>query len=244
MQAADIGVVIVAGGQGLRLGRDVPKQFLQVGGKELFRYSLDHFLQAQKNLPDFAGAKIVLVLPADMILVFHQLYPMYSQPVSEKKLSLTAGGATRAESVRNGMLQLTAPTFVLVHDAARPFFSTEKIQAFMTRLVQLSRENLLLSGRWARDTILTSDIQKQRLMEVVDRERVFQAETPQGFYLQDYENALARIQRPSLDFTDESSLFLESGMGITPFALDSWNPKITFAEDLDLMKAYLRYSHE
>lgn len=109
-----ISVILVGAGSGRRLGSDLPKAFLEIGGKELFCYSLETFHPIADEL--------VLVLPAEYV---------DSRIVSVSRVFpgtiVTPGGKERQQSVYNGLSRLKARTgIVLVHDSARPFCSDRK----------------------------------------------------------------------------------------------------------------------
>ena len=114
-------VIIVAGGKGLRMGGDIPKQFLPVGGKPILMRTIERFLQYD------ASMQVVLVLPESQQDYWRTLCDEYhfSQPYT-----LANGGETRFHSVKNG-LALVSPdaTLIGVHDGVRPFVSLDTIRA-------------------------------------------------------------------------------------------------------------------
>ncbi|MDO5762357.1 MAG: 2-C-methyl-D-erythritol 4-phosphate cytidylyltransferase, partial [Bacteroidales bacterium] len=114
-------VVIVAGGKGLRMGGDVPKQFLPVGGKPVLMRTIDRFLEYDKNM------QVVLVLPAAQQEYWCHLCEEYGfvQPHA-----IADGGETRFHSVKNGLALVNEGTALIgVHDGVRPFVSTKTIGA-------------------------------------------------------------------------------------------------------------------
>ena len=114
-------VIIVAGGRGLRMGGDVPKQFLPVGGKPILMRTIERFLQPGGQM------QVVLVLPQSQQAYWHHLCAKHDFCVP---CVVADGGATRFHSVRNG-LALVSPRAVLVgvHDGVRPFVSPGTIRA-------------------------------------------------------------------------------------------------------------------
>lgn len=114
-------VIIVAGGKGLRMGGDVPKQFLPIGGVPVLMRTIDAFRRA------FGDIGIVLVLPADALDYWQKLCEKHSFCSPSM---IATGGPTRFHSVQNGLALLPddADAVVGVHDAARPFVSTETIR--------------------------------------------------------------------------------------------------------------------
>ena len=113
-------VIIVAGGRGMRMGGEVPKQFLPIDGRPVLMRTIDAFRQA---LPD---VEVVLVLPADQHVYWHTLCEQYGfcSPTMIAK-----GGETRFHSVLNGLSMLPdeADAVVGIHDGVRPFVSVDTI---------------------------------------------------------------------------------------------------------------------
>ena len=113
--------IIVAGGKGLRMGGEVPKQFLPIGGKPVLMHTIEAFRQALDNV------QIVLVLPDEQ----HDYWQGLCEEYDFRSPELIAqGGETRFHSVRNGLALLPddAEAVVGVHDGVRPFVSAETIR--------------------------------------------------------------------------------------------------------------------
>lgn len=114
-------VIIVAGGKGLRMGGDIPKQFLPVGGKPILMRTIDRFLQYDEKM------QVVLVLPESQQDYWRTLCDEYhfSQPYT-----LANGGETRFHSVKNGLVKVAPDALLIgVHDGVRPFVSLDTIRA-------------------------------------------------------------------------------------------------------------------
>lgn len=238
--------VIVAAGSGSRFGSGSSKQFLRLNGKEVFQHSLDLFLE-QINKSPAGKCTIVLVLPQNKIQAFPRKYPKYNKFIKKVLLCLVPGGKSRAESVFNGIdhIKNYGLKYVIVHDAARPLINSEVLELFLQKLAKISKGTLLLAGHWARDTILWSTSDNQRITKILVRDRVFQAETPQGFFIDDYLDAKRKISSPQWRgaafslYTDESSMFLALKKRVNPFTLTCENSKITFPEDLEIANKLL-----
>ncbi len=114
-------VIIVAGGKGLRMGSDIPKQFLPIGGKPVLMRTLERFREYDADL------QIILVLPEAQQDYWHQLCEEYHFDV---EYTLANGGQTRFHSVQNGLAKVPddAEGVVGVHDGVRPFPSIEVIR--------------------------------------------------------------------------------------------------------------------
>ena len=114
-----IGVVVVAGGSGSRMGGNLPKQFMLLDGQPILARTINNFAEA---LP---GAEIVAVLPEQHIGFWKNLSARFD--VAEHKIA--AGGAERFHSVRNGLAALTSdPGLIAVQDGVRPLGSVAMIQ--------------------------------------------------------------------------------------------------------------------
>ncbi len=114
-------VLIVAGGKGLRMGSDIPKQFLPIGGKPVLMRTIERFREFTADL------QIILVLPKAQQEYWHQLCEEYHFDV---EYMLADGGETRFHSVQHGLAMIPddAEGVVGVHDGVRPFPSIEVIR--------------------------------------------------------------------------------------------------------------------
>ena len=113
-------VVIVAGGKGTRMGGDVPKQFLPIGGRPVLMRTLERFHEFDPEM------HLVVVLPADQQDYWRALCERYQFDLPH---ALASGGATRFDSSRHGLALIPddEAALVAVHDGARPFVSIETI---------------------------------------------------------------------------------------------------------------------
>ena len=122
-------IIIVAGGKGLRMGSDIPKQFLPVGGRPVLMRTIDRFREYSADL------QIILVLPEAQQaywrdLCRHHQYPLPSEGAGGGSYLLANGGQTRFHSVQNGLSLIPddAEGVVGVHDGVRPFVAVEVIR--------------------------------------------------------------------------------------------------------------------
>lgn len=112
-------VIIVAGGKGLRMGGELPKQFIPVEGRPVLMHTLDAFHSCDSSI------EIILVLPRDHQPYWQELCREYQFAVPHR---IADGGATRFHSVQNGLALVDAPeALVAVHDGVRPFVAHEVI---------------------------------------------------------------------------------------------------------------------
>ena len=189
----DVGVVIVAAGSGTRTGSKELKQFRWVAGKPM----LLHSLQAFQRRADVA--MVVCVLPRDSV---GDPPPWIFQSDIERLL-LSVGGRERSESVYNGLEDLPEEVrFVLVHDAARPLASDEMID----RVVAEARKGHgAIAALPVVDTLKEVD-ESGRIVRTVPRERLWRAQTPQGFPREMIEEVYARARRERVTATDDAAL--------------------------------------
>lgn len=115
----DSSVIIVAGGKGLRMGSDIPKQFLSVGGKPILMHTIEAFYRMDRTL------RIILVLPSDQQDYWKSLCQQYDFLIQH---TIVNGGDTRFMSVRNALELVPLDGIVAVHDGVRPFVAPEVIK--------------------------------------------------------------------------------------------------------------------
>lgn len=212
-------VIIVAGGKGLRMGSDIPKQFLPIGGKPVLMRTLERFREYDENL------QIILVLPEAQQDYWHQLCKEYHFGV---EYTLANGGQTRFHSVQNGLAKVPddAIGVVGVHDGVRPFPSVEVIR------------NCYETARTAKAVIpVIPVVETVRHLEgenskTVPRNDYRLVQTPQTF---DIQLLKAANRQPYNDgFTDDASVVESYGHQITLVEGNRENIKITTPYDLKI----------
>ena len=182
--------VLPAGGLGKRMGGNIPKQLMLLGGKPVYRYSLETFLEMEEI------AEVVMAVPADWKDHFEKEF-------SHPKLKIVVGGAERWQSVENGVNALTSNAeYVLVHDVARPFISKEIILDVCETLIN---KGSCLVAKPAVDTIKIA--KDGRVETTIDRNTVWMAQTPQAASIALLKKLYGRIAAEPLNFTptDEAS---------------------------------------
>lgn len=211
-----IGVVLPAGGKGLRAGASEPKQFLPLlPGRPMLAYAVEAF-SAHARV-----ASIVLVLPPDRMAEFAGLAAAFP------KLRLAEGGAERWESVRNGVLALDpALPYVLVHDVARPFVS----KAVIDRCLEaISPRACVIAAVPATDTV--KEVEGSVVRRTLDRSRLILVQTPQVFPRAVLDRAYARDWGGETP-TDEAMMAERDGCEVRWVAGSDANRKVTGAADL------------
>ena len=118
--------IILGGGKGLRMGADVPKQFLEVGGTPILMRTINRFREAFSSAEGMQQTEIILVLPKDQQEYWHELCQKHH---FTEEYKIADGGKTRFHSIKNGLALIPddAQGVVAVHDGVRPFPSVEVI---------------------------------------------------------------------------------------------------------------------
>lgn len=222
----DTGVVIVAAGAGVRAGPGEPKQFRPILGVPMLLRALRPFTSHP------AVRQVVVVLPAG--LDAHP--PDWLGKLVGERLALVAGGATRAESVRAGLSGLApGPAVVLVHDGARPFVTRETIDGVLAR----ARTGVgAVAAIQVNDTV--KDVEQERITKTVARDRLWRAQTPQGFPRAMLEGAYARLGNGDPAPTDDAELCERAGFPVEVVPDSPYNLKVTTAHDFRIAEALAR----
>ena len=208
--------LIVAGGSGQRFGAERPKQYLDLAGKPVLRRTVEAFLRH----PQVTGVRVVID-PA--------WREVYDAAVSGLGLPVpVAGGASRQDSVRNGLEALATdrvPDLVLIHDAARPLIDEATISAVI---------DALDSTPGAIAAVPVADTLKRgnsgAITGTVDRERLWRAQTPQGFRFP----AILKAHRAAvgLSLTDDAAVAERAGLAVALVPSKEDNFKVTTPDDL------------
>jgi 2-C-methyl-D-erythritol 4-phosphate cytidylyltransferase len=207
--------VIVAGGNGLRMGAFIPKQFLTLKGKPVIWYTLHTFLQSYEDL------NIILVLPEEHIERGQEIIASFNQP---QRIQLVKGGHTRYHSVQNGLQHVQPDAVVFVHDGVRSMVSVQ--------LIQRCYEQALQKGSAIPAVAATDSIRVVHgdASTVADRNHIRIIQTPQTFKAS---IILPAFEQPySEAFTDEATVVEAFGTPVYLCEGDYNNIKITRPVDL------------
>ncbi|WP_020558629.1 2-C-methyl-D-erythritol 4-phosphate cytidylyltransferase [Thiofilum flexile] len=232
MNKAKVWVVIPAAGVGKRMQVDRPKQYLELQGKTVLEHTLSCFIEHA------VIAGIVVVVSADDPY-WQQLHFSHSTT----PIFWTEGGKERADSVLNGLcyltdvLQISAESVVLVHDAARPCLSQTDLN-HLVEIAQNSPEGALL-GYSVRDTMKRAT--EQALVAYTEpRAGLWHALTPQAAPLGILKQAIEQGLATGAALTDEASALEAQGLKPRLVEGDAWNIKITRPSDLVLANLLLQ----
>ena len=217
-------VIIVAGGKGLRMGSDIPKQFLPIGGRPVLMRTLERFRAYDAEI------QIILVLPEAQQAYWRELCEQYDFKVSYQ---LANGGQTRFHSVQNGLALVPddAQGMVGVHDGVRPFPSIEVIR----NCYETAREKKAVIP-------VIPVVETVRHLEdegsvTVPRGDYRLVQTPQTF---DIQLLKAANRQPFNDgFTDDASVVESYGHPITLVEGNRENIKITTPYDLKIAEVLI-----
>ncbi|MBI4808939.1 MAG: 2-C-methyl-D-erythritol 4-phosphate cytidylyltransferase [Nitrosomonadales bacterium] len=217
--------LVPAAGFGARMGNELPKQYLDLAGRPMIWHALST-LCANSNIKTV----FVVLAPGD------EFFARYDWSHCAGKLApLYCGGATRAESVANGLLvsEMEPDDWVLVHDAARPCLSAHLLSRMISELRHDPVGGILAVP--VADTLKRADSQ-QRIAHTEPREGLWQAQTPQMFRAGLLGEALARCNT----VTDEASAVEAMGLHPRLVGSDSSNFKVTYPQDIELAELLLK----
>lgn len=214
--------IIVAGGRGMRMGHDLPKQFLPLGSKPVLMHTLERFYHFNKDI------RLILVLPADQFTYWKVLCQKHNFKLEHR---LTSGGETRFHSVQKG-LDLVDKGLVAIHDGVRPFVSFETIarcfRAAETCGVAIPVINVTESLREVEED--GSRARGRDAFRIVQTPQIFKSDIIKGAYLQAEGTA----------FTDDASVVEAAGYDITLVEGNRENIKITSPLDMVVADALLK----
>ena len=215
-------LVLVAGGSSRRFGGD--KLLADLNGAPVFVHALRRLVSA-------VTGKFVIVIPQGRLREFQEAaFPF----VRDLRLIWCEGGASRSESVRNGIAALGEVSGIAaVHDAARPLADAVLLKKLYDAAVVTGAS---LPGKAVSDTLWKGD--GEQIDTTVDRDGLFAVETPQLFNLELWRKAHELF--PGAELTDDASLLRKAGF---PVALvvnnDQPNIKLTIPADLAILRALI-----
>ncbi|EYE87584.1 2-C-methyl-D-erythritol 4-phosphate cytidylyltransferase [Fervidicella metallireducens AeB] len=224
-----ISAVIVAGGKGKRMGNDINKQYIKIGGKEILARTIETF-NAIEDIDE-----IIVVSPEEEIqYCLDNIINCYG---FKKVKKVVKGGKERQNSVYNGLKSCSDNTdIVIIHDGARPFVSKEII----LRSINEAREN----GACAvavpmKDTVKIVD-EKQFVIDTPDRSRLYAVQTPQTFKYEIIVSAHNKALNERIEATDDTKLIECIGGKVKIIEGSYLNIKITTPEDLIFAEAIIK----
>lgn len=227
--AERVGIVVVAGGSGSRMGAAMPKQFLEIVGRAVLVRTIERMREA---LPE---AEIVVVLPEAHVELWRECCKRAECRVEHR---VALGGATRFDSVASGIAALSEGCeLVAIHDGVRPLLSSEMIR----RGVECARE----SGAAVPVIAVVDSIREvdSEGSHVVDRSRLRAVQTPQVFRAELLRKAYAEVGARLKDrskATDDASVVEMAGYEVALYEGELQNLKLTTPTDLSVAEMILR----
>lgn len=223
--------LIIAGGRGVRMGQEIPKQFLSVDGKPVVVYTMEAF----QRHPDIDAIAVVCVEGWESIL------KAYARQYGITKLKhIIHGGDNGQSSIRNGLFELekhySSEDLVLVHDAVRPMVSQEIISGCIATTREHGSAIVVVP---CQEAMLCTDDQLSS-SSTYPRAQLKRTQTPQGFALGRLCEAHRRALEQGITNTVSScTMMVELGETVYFCAGSEKNLKLTTPDDLDIFKALL-----
>jgi 2-C-methyl-D-erythritol 4-phosphate cytidylyltransferase len=220
--SADVGVIIVAAGTGSRTGSTELKQFRWVAGKPMLLHSVQRCMERSDV------AVVIAVIPRSHA----GDPPPWIFQCDVDRLLVSAGGRERGDSVYAGLTDLPPEVrVVVIHDAARPFLDADTLD----RVVAVARTGSgAVAGVPLTDTLKRVD-DADRVLETIDRTRLWRAQTPQAFPRDMIERAYAEARQHGIRATDDAALCERLGMPVRMVRGSERAMKIT--EEADFARA-------
>ncbi len=215
-------LLVTAGGKGMRMQSETPKQFIVINHKPVLVHSIEAFIN---YTPDI---EIVLVLPESLIDQWKELCEKYS---FNHNHIIVPGGPSRFHSVKNGLKHIHDNCIVAVHDGVRPMVSRETIERVYSLAQRFGNAIPVIdineSVRWVDGAV--NKIQDRSKLKIVQTPQGFRADVIKAAYNQNYKEC----------FTDDASVLESRGERIFLVEGNRENIKITLPEDIRFAKAVL-----
>jgi len=209
--------LIVAGGKGVRMNSDIPKQFLLLKGTPVLMHTLEKFSHLDE---------VILVLPKYQISFWEELCTIHNFTIPH---TITEGGETRFHSVKNGLEKINENSLIAIHDGVRPLISKNLIINLISEVIEGVGIIPIIP---LKDSI--REVEGKNSTHI-DRSNLYKVQTPQCFLSDEIKEAYA--QEYSEKFTDDASVFECNNGKIRSLFGEEKNLKITTEEDLKIASA-------
>ena len=216
-------VIIVAGGSGLRMGTELPKQFLELSGKPVLMHTIQRFVDFDPK------CELILVLPIAQQESWAQLCLTHSFSLPHQ---IASGGETRFHSVLNGLKLIKGEGIVFIHDGVRPLVSQQSLGRCFETAQKFGNAIPVLP--------ITESLRKLdgNQNTSVDRSLYFSVQTPQTFHSDQILQSYLQPYEPG--FTDDATVVERAGYKIHLVEGNPENIKITTPTDLIIAEALMR----
>lgn len=218
--------ILLAAGQGKRMGANCPKQYLLLKEKPIIYYSL-------KTLEDSFIDEIILVVGRNEI---DYCKKEIIEPYKFSKVKhIVEGGEERYHSVYNGLNIVENTDYIFIHDGARPFLDNKTMEALLS---EVQKTKACIAGMPVKDTIKIVNDRKQ-VEQTLNRNKVWQVQTPQAFAYQLVKEAYDKLFEGEAEKITDDAMVVEQMTGhvVTLVEAGYHNIKITTPEDLIIGEA-------
>ena len=222
-------------GSGVRFGADIPKQYVEVKDRPVFSYILQGY-----NKLDFVDAIAVVANPDwfDLILDWKDKLK------ADKMIAPIAGGATRSESVKNGLDGISGiagdDDVVLIHDATHPYVDAEGTREVMEAVREFGGATL---GQYQFDTVYQIDEDTDLLEKVVPRKKIVSGASPEGFLYGDIHRIYTNSTEEELEsMTSAGAIAIAHDIKMKVVKTKLINLKITYPPDMDTFRQLVDYN--
>lgn len=214
-----VNAIIPAGGTSSRFGNK-NKLLEKIYDKEVIRYTIEAFEKSEVD-------EIIICANINIIEELKEIFK------NSQKVKIIEGGATRQESVFNG-LKASECDYVLIHDGARPMISTDLINS---AIEEVKTKKALTVATKTIDTI--KEVIDGKIVRTIDRAKLYNTQTPQAFEYNLIKDAHMKLY--GKNFTDDAGMLEELGQTVYILNGSYKNIKITTQNDIDIAKIYLSY---
>lgn len=217
--------VIVAGGAGLRMGSEIPKQFIEIAGMPILMHTLKQFFVFDPNI------LIILALPENQVAFWKNLCTQYEFQIPHK---IAKGGTSRFLSVKNGLMAISGHEgIVAIHDGVRPLVPVEVIK---NSFENATKRGSAVAAVKLKDSIRFKE-KEGSLTKALNRNLFFLVQTPQTFQVNLIKKAFDTEERA--EFSDDATVFEFYGEEVNLIEGSYKNIKITTPEDLIIARVFL-----
>ena len=227
--------LILAGGIGRRMGEDIPKQYLRIGGKSIISHTIGKFISSD------LFEKVIVLTPHDWIDYTKEIIDNDIQ--NNADIIVIQGGELRNDTIMNGIdyiekhFGIDDETIVVTHDAVRPFVTERMLADNISAMEKYSSCDTVVP---ATDTIVRSE-DAEYIDEVPDRAKLYQGQTPQTFRATAFRrHYMSLTQEEKNILTDAIKVFVIKGEKVGLVEGDTTNIKITYPSDITVAKSILQ----
>jgi len=217
-----ITLIIPAAGSGKRMNIDRNKIFLEINGKTILEMVLEKFSSFDEIIQT-------------IVIIRREDEELFKKIFTEFNVEYVYGGEERQDSISNAIDILNIESeYVMVHDGARPLIKKEFIKKIIDKV---SKNTGVILAVKSKDTV--KRVKDLKVVETLDRSEIFNVQTPQIFYKENFVEVYNKLKQDKIMVTDDSSLFEYFGYEVGVVIGDYSNIKITTLEDLDFLEFFL-----